>query len=1757
MSFLVGGANLGTAYGAIIIGTDAAVRNLNILGGALRASAVNAVNSGRDYAAAGIMIGTIGALAQKAFKDMIGTGMSFDKEIGAVNATLGDVSIPLMQQLREEALRIGRDTTFTANEAGQAMEILAKAGVTAENIVSGVAEAVTNLAAAVGTDLDTAGNLVANIMNTFSLKASESDAVVDALTAAMNESSASITDIKAGMRALGPVVEAMGGNYKDALAAVSAFTNFGLKGADVGVSLARGLDLAARPTDEARAKMEELGIAVFDLEGKFIGFPALFDMLQKQMGGLSDEERTAALSMIFGAEAADVMALAIAKGSDEFRRIRTEEDKAGTAANAMAKRLDNLAGDVEKARGTFETVSVEIFDEFNPALRKAVQGVDLLIHMFEKANPTIKLFTGLILAAGGAMASFAGAQLLFGSRIKAGFLALREMQFGLALIPTPLLVVIGLLAALGVAYRTNLFGFKDAVDSTVDSITKKIDDLKEAWKPVEHIWDFITGTHAQKKGHEQQHQSEAVFLETMVSQFRKLGLSAHNAGALVKFLKDVHGPFRVLQNDFHQGKRLGGEFFDIISGGKGSAKFARNARSFFGKEVGNNFADATFTIRHSIQDLRKEFKKDIGFDPLAWLQMDRILAFTSQKFRAFEHLIHDRVIPTVGKGLVFALKGVNIAIRGLILLVKGFGIALHVLGRLLTITLIDPLKIFAKLIRGDFRGALNEAISMFHDITDASRDLANWVLNIAAPTVRMWASDAWKWITDTAFPWLKGQVANLFDWTLDVAVPTVKGWLNTIGDTASGFWDWAKREFSGLVNIAGSILDWTIDIGVPGLTGWISEKASNLWGWLSEQYADFKGFTSDTISWFLDIAKPFVIGKVLDIKDDLWAFVTERFSGLKNLSGNITAWFLDVPLPFVTGDILGVKDDLWGFLVGRFASLKNLAGKIEAWFLDVPVPFVTGNVLDIVGDVWSWLTGLYPKLTEIVGSVKAWFLDVAKPFVTGDILDIVGDMWGWLKGLYPKVEQIAGSVLAWFLDVPTPGIPDTSGVISTAKDMWAWLLGLKPEMDKFTGKVSQWFLALPIPTLSQAATLVSDVINMIEGRLKGLHVRLIDWHLEVGKPDRQHIDIDLKGISDAVADAVHGIFVAPPGSSENAFKSGEETGNTLGEKFFGGLDKGAQAILHARGTIFSAMKGLFWDSGGQAGEGGPKEEARFSQIQGWVLGLAVGFGTAVHTGEWQDEIRRDSVDFWDFVQNQMSNPKSGFRLAIRNPTIILNGLVNGGLAVLNLLKRWVEVFIPDGLTIPFLKKWTIALGRPSIDFLGGGGSFFGDSVAVLGWVTDKLKGIASVKYTWTNGFSISFHAPSIGGIDFNSIWNAVWTALKNIGDLSFSWPNSWSVHFGIPFVDVPDVWPFNNDQKKKIEDAAQTSISGGAGGTNPQLFTSWSLPSDIETSGFADAKKNLNDIIGAKAGVDSFQTSIENFLKASTSTTTIDPLISGLGRLAATFQSQLPLALATAQLATRANMTGITTAIVVMQGQARSTMSSMAQDVQTKITTAFQSARGTVQSMTSQMSGFMRTFAANSRTYASQAGNDFKNGLSNALDLAKSSTSSAISQIQGILRSVDNGMFSAGQTAGHSIGDGIVQGLNDRLNAVSNAAGALSNAASGTFARNNEIGSPSKLYARLTQFIVDAIVLTLLGGRSSVSNAMVTLSSSMASTPFGGITNAASQSQAAPVTASGVGGNQYVYNIEKISLSEAEDLIKWGKFVNGLPGGRSTVLGGT
>ncbi|MFW0774508.1 phage tail tape measure protein [Paenarthrobacter nitroguajacolicus] len=326
----------------------------------------------------------------------------FDKAMSevraATHASAGD-----MDQLRNAAVKAGADTSFSAKEAADAITELAKAGVSTADILNGGLNGALSLAAAGSMDVAGAAELAATAMTQFKLKGNQLPHVADLLAAGAGKAQGSVEDLGMALKQGGLVASATGLSIEETTGGLAAFASAGLIGSDAGTSFKTMLQGLTPNSAAAATKMSELGISAYDSQGKFIGLSKFAGVLQTSMKNLTPEARSAAMEIIFGSDAVRAANVLYEQGAEGITEWTNKVNDAGFAASTAAIKQDNLAGDLEKLGGSFDTVLIKGGSGAATALRGIVQSAEDLIDAIGSMDPEmISLIATMAGVVGGA-----------------------------------------------------------------------------------------------------------------------------------------------------------------------------------------------------------------------------------------------------------------------------------------------------------------------------------------------------------------------------------------------------------------------------------------------------------------------------------------------------------------------------------------------------------------------------------------------------------------------------------------------------------------------------------------------------------------------------------------------------------------------------------------------------------------------------------------------------------------------------------------------------------------------------------------------------------------------------------------------------------------------------------------------------------------------------------------------------------------------------------------------------------------------------------------------------------------------------------------------------------------------------------------------------------------------------------------------------------------------------------------------------------
>ncbi len=343
----------------------------------------------------GALSAAVGVAAVKAFMD-------FDASMSAVEANT-DASAATMGKLRDAALEAGARTVYSATESADAINELAKAGVSTTDILQGGLDGALDLAASGQMGVADAAELTASALNEFGLQGNQASHVADLLAAGANTAQGGVSDMGEALKMVGTTASQLGMSIEDTTGAITMMASQGIVGSNAGTELRSALIGLTSASGPAKAEMQQLGISMYDSQGNFVGLANFAGQLKEKLSALTPEERASALGIIFNNAAMNVGNILYAQGAEGVNKYTKQVNQQGFAAKQAAQLTNNLKGDIEQFSGAVETSLIKIGSGANGPIRSVLQSVTRLVTAFgDLPAPVQQTVVMLGLAAGAA-----------------------------------------------------------------------------------------------------------------------------------------------------------------------------------------------------------------------------------------------------------------------------------------------------------------------------------------------------------------------------------------------------------------------------------------------------------------------------------------------------------------------------------------------------------------------------------------------------------------------------------------------------------------------------------------------------------------------------------------------------------------------------------------------------------------------------------------------------------------------------------------------------------------------------------------------------------------------------------------------------------------------------------------------------------------------------------------------------------------------------------------------------------------------------------------------------------------------------------------------------------------------------------------------------------------------------------------------------------------------------------------------------------
>lgn len=316
-----------------------------------------------------------GSAAAAAFtKTSIDSGMNFDTAMSQVAATMG-TTVDKIGNVEAKAEEMGRTTKYTATEAAEGMNILAQAGLSADEQISGIGT-VLNLASAGAMSLEESASYTAGAVKGFGDSMSNASYYADLMAKGATLAN---TDV----RGLGEAFSgsaATAKNYGQAADSVTLsllrLAEQNVTGSEASTALNRAMADLYTPTDDASKALDQLGVSAYKSNGEAKDFNELVDELNGSLQGMTAEQKNNALATIFTTQGLQAFNKMTASSDATVQKFwKGIQDSSGSAAQQAATQLDNLKGDITLLSSATEGLELGFYNTFSGTIRGAIKGI--------------------------------------------------------------------------------------------------------------------------------------------------------------------------------------------------------------------------------------------------------------------------------------------------------------------------------------------------------------------------------------------------------------------------------------------------------------------------------------------------------------------------------------------------------------------------------------------------------------------------------------------------------------------------------------------------------------------------------------------------------------------------------------------------------------------------------------------------------------------------------------------------------------------------------------------------------------------------------------------------------------------------------------------------------------------------------------------------------------------------------------------------------------------------------------------------------------------------------------------------------------------------------------------------------------------------------------------------------------------------------------------------------------------------------------
>lgn len=364
----------------------------------------------RGMRSAALSIGSLIAATALGLRGLMRPTVAFEHAIAGINAkTRGAIAAEgRLNEIRERALKLGGSTIFTSIQVAEAMQDLAKAGLSTNEILGGI-EPILHAAGAEGAGIADVAKVIISTMKAFDkeMNLENTTRTADIMANVAANAKTSVVELAEGVSKFAPVAHMFGFALPDTVAFVAALQDVGIEASMSGTQLKTMFSKLSNLSPKARKEFKLLGIDVREALEAGDAPKVIQQIMEGLEKATSKAQKVRAMTAAFGQRGMIASMLLTTSQGKKSGGLLSLLQAAGPAAAGAAKEMYGIQQATTKGAFTelssaWETFRIKVGEGALPAMKGLADSVANIL----RDPKVIKQFAGYITSSVEGMQSF-------------------------------------------------------------------------------------------------------------------------------------------------------------------------------------------------------------------------------------------------------------------------------------------------------------------------------------------------------------------------------------------------------------------------------------------------------------------------------------------------------------------------------------------------------------------------------------------------------------------------------------------------------------------------------------------------------------------------------------------------------------------------------------------------------------------------------------------------------------------------------------------------------------------------------------------------------------------------------------------------------------------------------------------------------------------------------------------------------------------------------------------------------------------------------------------------------------------------------------------------------------------------------------------------------------------------------------------------------------------------------------------------------